>query len=91
VYFRQKLLNCSNHVKAQTKVKVDKKTVILREVIDKGGLHDMTTLEDPLPMPSDPSVVCTGIVPSKCSVFKSAVQPMRMTFNCEITTEVEDE
>lgn len=44
-----------------------------------------------MPMPSDPAVVCTGIVPEKCSVFKSAVQPMRMTFNCEITKEVADE
>ena len=51
----------------------------------------MIKLDVPMPMPSDPRVLCTGIVPEKCSVFKSAVQPMRMTFNCEITTDVEDE
>jgi len=91
VEFRRKLLECSNFVKAQ-KGKVDKKTEILRDVIKAGGKFDLTSLPDMPPMPSDPRVKCIGIVPEKCTVFKSAVQPMRLTFECEIEETVyEDE
>jgi hypothetical protein len=50
----------------------------------------MIEFEEELPMPSDPRVICSGIVPEKCSVFKSAVKPMRMTFNCRIEADVEE-
>ena len=32
------------------------------------------------PMPLDPSVLLTGIIAEECSVFKSALSPLRLTF-----------
>lgn len=33
-----------------------------------------------VPLPLDPSVTLTGIIPEECSVFKSALSPLRLTF-----------
>ena len=33
-----------------------------------------------VPLPLDPTVMLTGIVPEECSVFKSALSPLRLTF-----------
>ena len=33
-----------------------------------------------VPLPLDPSVMLTGIIPEECSVFKSALSPLRLTF-----------
>lgn len=35
---------------------------------------------EPLPLPLDPDVLVTGIVPEKASLFKSALEPARFTF-----------
>ena len=33
-----------------------------------------------VPLPLDPTVMLEGIVPASCSVFKSAMAPIRLTF-----------
>ena len=33
-----------------------------------------------VPLPLDPAVMLTGIIPEECSVFKSALSPLRLTF-----------
>ena len=33
-----------------------------------------------VPLPLDPTVTLTGIVSEECSVFKSALSPLRLTF-----------
>eukprot|EP00352_Strombidinopsis_acuminata_P006973 CAMPEP_0176350992 /NCGR_PEP_ID=MMETSP0126-20121128/9885_1 /TAXON_ID=141414 ORGANISM="Strombidinopsis acuminatum, Strain SPMC142" /NCGR_SAMPLE_ID=MMETSP0126 /ASSEMBLY_ACC=CAM_ASM_000229 /LENGTH=78 /DNA_ID=CAMNT_0017701269 /DNA_START=1969 /DNA_END=2205 /DNA_ORIENTATION=+ len=70
----------SKYIKGLT-LKVDQKTTELRNCISKGGQHDMAHFKQPLPLPMDPSFMCKGVETAKCSVFKSAVQPMRITFN----------
>ncbi|KAJ3362314.1 Phosphatidylinositol (PI) 3-kinase [Allomyces arbusculus] len=36
----------------------------------------------PLPLPLDPTVQVVGIIPSKASMFKSALMPLRLVFVC---------
>ncbi|XP_042237870.1 phosphatidylinositol 3-kinase catalytic subunit type 3-like [Homarus americanus] len=36
---------------------------------------------EPLALPLDPEVIVTGIVPERASLFKSALEPSRLTFN----------
>ncbi len=33
-----------------------------------------------VPLPLDPAVMLTGLIPEECSVFKSALSPLRLTF-----------
>ncbi|KAK7077877.1 Phosphatidylinositol 3-kinase catalytic subunit type 3 [Halocaridina rubra] len=35
---------------------------------------------EPLPLPLDPEVIVTGIIPEKASLFKSALEPSRLSF-----------
>jgi phosphatidylinositol 3-kinase len=83
IEIRKRLLNCSNYVKSQTQVKVDGKTDVLRrELIGDGtGNHKMVDFgPNGLTCPLDPNVKLYGVIAKDCSVFKSAVQPMKMTF-----------
>lgn len=41
----------------------------------------MAHFKQALPLPMDPSFMCKGVEIAKCAVFKSTVQPMRITFN----------
>ena len=51
----------------------------LREMLeDYGQCGDLQDLNCPLPL--DPSIQLAGIVPQECSVFKSALAPLRLTF-----------
>lgn len=51
----------------------------LREMLnDEGQCGDLQRLLCPLPL--DPSVQLAGILPHECSVFKSALAPLRLTF-----------
>ena len=47
-------------------------------VSEAGQCGELMTLQVPLPL--DPNVLLNGIIPSSCSVFKSAMAPMRLTF-----------
>jgi phosphatidylinositol 3-kinase len=75
--FREKLYALSNYVKLADKVEAKKQR--LREAVSEGGKFDMMNFE-PTPMPLDPTVFVCGIVPEKCSVFTSALCPLKLTF-----------
>ena len=61
-----------------------KSDILRRELNGDGtGLHKMTEFEDGgLTCPLDPNIKLYGVIPKECNVFKSAVQPMKMTFTC---------
>ena len=62
---------------------MDGKTAFLRDELKglRSGKHNMLEFEKPLTCPLDPTVKLYGVKPESCNVFKSAVQPMKMTFN----------
>lgn len=61
----------------------DRKTEVLRGLLAPGGAcADLTTFECPCPL--DPGVRLLGIVSSGCSVFRSKVSPIRITFRVEL-------
>ena len=53
-----------------------KKAEKLREMLEESG--DLSELHCALPL--DPSVHLAGIISQECSVFKSALSPLRLTF-----------
>ncbi|KAJ3026670.1 UNVERIFIED_CONTAM: Phosphatidylinositol (PI) 3-kinase [Siphonaria sp. JEL0065] len=57
-----------------------RKIEILRSIIadPKNGL----SLFPPLPLPLDASIIVIGLVAEKCTIFKSALLPLRLTFLC---------
>lgn len=50
------------------------------------GLHDLLKF-DPFPLPLDPSVMICGCYPSECSVFKSSLSPLKITFKTVVALE----
>jgi phosphatidylinositol 3-kinase len=42
--------------------------------------NEIITIDPPLPLPLDPSVMVTGVDPAETNVFKSSLFPMMMTF-----------
>ena len=60
-----------------------KKAEALRALLSPGGVHsDLAAFACPCPL--DPSVQLLGLVPSECSVFKSAMSPLRLTFRARL-------
>ncbi|KAL3157710.1 hypothetical protein ABBQ32_012142 [Trebouxia sp. C0010 RCD-2024] len=56
-----------------------RKTERLREMVSEAGqCGELMSLQVALPL--DPTVHLNGIIPSACSVFKSAMAPLRLTF-----------
>ncbi|KAI8618326.1 kinase-like domain-containing protein [Chytriomyces sp. MP71] len=57
-----------------------KKIDLLRATLadPKNGLHSFPAM----PLPLDAQVTITGIIADKCSIFKSALLPLRITFQC---------
>ena len=53
-----------------------KKAEKLRELLEESG--ELQGLRCPLPL--DPKVHLAGLIPQECSVFKSALSPLRLTF-----------
>lgn len=56
-----------------------KKIERLRQLL-AGLMSELTYFEEPIPLPLDPKVLITGIVPEESSLFKSALHPLRLTF-----------
>ena len=83
IVLRRKLLDLSSHIK-RAQIPVKEKTNLLRTCLSYGGDFDMIEFTQPLPMPLNPAVMCRGIIPKKCFVIKSAMQPMKLSFNAEI-------
>lgn len=58
-----------------------KKKERLHAMLDAtGDFSELARFETPLPLPHDPRVLVAGVVPAECSVFKSALSPLRVTF-----------
>ncbi|GLC43266.1 hypothetical protein PLESTF_000410600 [Pleodorina starrii] len=65
-----------------TKIKAARAAERLREMVSESGpCGELTGLRVPLPL--DPNIVLAGIVPKECSVFKSAMLPLRLSFRIE--------
>lgn len=77
---RRKVMELTKYIQSRTDVKVDGKTAILREQL-QGEKYNMMSL-DRLQFPHEPDYKVTGVIPDRCNVFKSAVQPQMLTFNC---------
>ena len=70
----------SKALKAQggnTDRKKERLRAMLAPAGDFGGLG---SFEGALPLPHDPRVLVTGVLPRECSVFKSALSPLKITF-----------
>ncbi|KAL9666604.1 hypothetical protein QQ045_000939 [Rhodiola kirilowii] len=73
------------NVRGGTQRKIEK----LRQLLS-GLLSELTYFEEPIRSPLSPGVLITGIVPSESSIFKSALNPLRLSFrtanggNCKI-------
>ncbi|XP_050435673.1 phosphatidylinositol 3-kinase catalytic subunit type 3 [Adelges cooleyi] len=61
------------------KKKIDKLQALLAETDTKFSFISF----DPLPLPLDPSILITGIIPEKAVLFKSALMPSRLTFKVQ--------
>lgn len=48
--------------------------------------NEIITIEPPLPMPLDPSVIITGVKPADTLVFKSSLCPIMVTFKTKTNT-----
>lgn len=42
--------------------------------------NEVLTIDPPLPMPFDPTVLITGVAPEQTTVFKSSLNPFKVTF-----------
>mmetsp|Transcript_9064 Transcript_9064/g.6813 ORF Transcript_9064/g.6813 Transcript_9064/m.6813 type:complete len:121 (+) Transcript_9064:284-646(+) len=80
VEVRDRLFQLAEFIKRNKKEKVDKRTATLKKVIAKGGEFDMSSFDRPKPIPIDPEVFVKAIEPNSCFVFKSAMCPMKLTF-----------
>ncbi|KAJ3121935.1 Phosphatidylinositol (PI) 3-kinase [Physocladia obscura] len=62
-----------------------KKIELLRNIISdpKNGLSSFS----PLPLPLDAQVIVTGLIADKCTIFKSSLLPLRLTFSCADSSE----
>ncbi|GMH26109.1 hypothetical protein Nepgr_027952 [Nepenthes gracilis] len=56
-----------------------KKMQKLRQLLS-GLLSELTYFDEPIRSPLAPGVLITGIIPSECGLFKSALHPLRLTF-----------
>ncbi|KAG0614104.1 hypothetical protein M758_6G151500 [Ceratodon purpureus] len=63
------------NVRGSTQKKIEK----LRQLLS-GLLSELTYFDEPIPLPLEPRLMITGIIPSESSIFKSALHPLRLTF-----------
>ena len=80
LFIRDKLYAIADEMKKNKKEKVQQKTARLKQIVSKGGSHDFVKFSAQ-PLPIDPKVEVTGIVPDKCFVFMSAMFPLKVSFN----------
>lgn len=59
---------------------VDEKKKLMREQIKSGKHKDLFSFEE-LPLPHQPEIKVTGLVPDECTIFKSNTQPLKLVFN----------
>ncbi|XP_042007161.1 phosphatidylinositol 3-kinase, root isoform-like isoform X2 [Salvia splendens] len=63
------------NVRGGTQKKIEK----LRQLLS-GLLSELTYFDEPIRSPLAPRVLITGIIPSESSIFKSALNPLRLAF-----------
>lgn len=73
IEFFHKIHNISMSVKL-------KKDSVLNKIEHLRKLVDEYSKFDPIPLPLDPNIEICGIVVDKCSVFKSSLSPLKITF-----------
>ncbi|KAG7193379.1 Phosphatidylinositol (PI) 3-kinase [Scheffersomyces spartinae] len=56
-----------------------KKVQFLRDYLSDSS-NDLLKFPEPFPLPLDPSVVICGCYPEECTVFKSSLAPLKITF-----------
>ena len=70
--------------KISSEVKTSHETIAKKTERVKAFLADpkneMIKIEPPLPLPLDPSIELTGVVPEQTTVFKSSLCPIKVTF-----------
>ncbi|KAK4291772.1 hypothetical protein Pmani_033777 [Petrolisthes manimaculis] len=79
-YFMEKLVDLVKTVARESgnrMRKIDKLQAMLGDV---ENLKINFSSFDPLSLPLDPEVIVTGIIPSRGTLFKSALEPCRLTF-----------
>uniref|UniRef100_A0A0D6QW47 phosphatidylinositol 3-kinase n=2 Tax=Araucaria cunninghamii TaxID=56994 RepID=A0A0D6QW47_ARACU len=70
-----KIMKDVKNVRGGTQKKIEK----LRQLLG-GLLSELTYFEEPIRLPLEPKILLTGIIPSESSIFKSALHPLRLTF-----------
>ena len=79
---REKITALSAYVKSQ-KVKIDKKTDLVREILgDDKSEHNFLNLDE-LQIPHKPYAKAFGVRPEKALVFKSAIAPLMLVLDCK--------
>ncbi|XP_062191805.1 phosphatidylinositol 3-kinase, root isoform-like isoform X2 [Phragmites australis] len=63
------------NVRGSAQKKIDK----LRQLLS-GVFSELTNFDEPIRSPLAPTVLLTGVVPQESSIFKSALNPLRLTF-----------
>jgi hypothetical protein len=80
VRFRKQLLELSRKVKENKKEKLQTKKETLRRLVNQEGIYDMRRFDPPLPMPVEPRLLVHGIEASSCTMFQSAMCPLKLDF-----------
>ncbi|TVU42112.1 hypothetical protein EJB05_08502 [Eragrostis curvula] len=63
------------NVRGNAQKKIDK----LRHLLS-GVFSELTNFDEPIRSPLAPTILLTGVVPQESSIFKSALNPLRLTF-----------
>ena len=78
--FRKQLLELSKKVKENKKEKLQTKKETLRRLVNQDGMYDMRRFDPPLPMPIEPKLMVHGIEAKSCTMFQSAMCPLKLDF-----------
>jgi len=76
----RKVISVADTVKAQ-KGRIDKKIQMMQTLVTEGDLKDLKKFDSKVRMPVRPSVELLGVNGKECSMFKSALAPLLVSFN----------
>ena len=79
--FVEKLFAITTHLKnARSSRKAEER--MLRNMVSAEGAYNLTAIRPPLLLPIQPAIMLTGVIASRVKVFKSAMKPLMLPFNC---------
>lgn len=84
IALRTRLLALSTHIKGLTNLKIDKKTPLLQKLLVDTGNPEFNMLDlgaQGMTLAHEPSIRVYSVKAKSCWVFKSAVQPLKLTFH----------